>query len=355
LDRLKVAAIRFPPTSLPDHNGPRKSEVLSYYYFPLEIDSKGCNISNAMERKSLPIDFRQLETFCRVAELKSFSKAANDLYLTQPTVSGHVLALEKSLQLRLFDRMGRETRLTKAGKVFLEYALRILSYRKEALSAISEFSQGIRGELLLGASTIPGEYVLPQLIAGFRRDYPQVLFSLKMGDTREVVQFVLQGEVELGLVGAKLKRDQLHYDFFVEDELVVIGSPEFASLRGAKIDVEEAFREPWILREEGSGTQIAVEKVFNKKGKSLRQLNRVAEMGSTSAVKQGVKAGLGLAFVSRKAVYEELTAGSLDRIEITGLDPISRPIYTVFHSGRTLSPVGSRFLRFLKKTKEGSL
>ena len=125
-----------------------------------------------VERKSLHIDFRHLETFCRVAEVKSFSRAAEDLFLTQPTVSGHILALEKSLSLRLFDRTGREVRLTQAGEVFLRYASKILTIRKDLLNALSEFSQGIRGELSLGASTIPGEYLLPKLMGDFKKDHP---------------------------------------------------------------------------------------------------------------------------------------------------------------------------------------
>ena len=120
-----------------------------------------------MVKKDLSIDFRHLETFCRVAELKSFSRAADDLFLTQPTVSGHILSLEESLALRLFDRTGREVHLTKAGEVFLRYASKILATRKDLLNALSEFSHGIRGELSLGASTIPGEYFLPVLMGSF--------------------------------------------------------------------------------------------------------------------------------------------------------------------------------------------
>ena len=305
-----------------------------------------------MEREPLPIDFRQLETFCKVSELKSFSKAAKSLFLTQPTVSGHILSLEKTLQLRLFDRMGRETRLTRAGEVLLQYASRILSDRREALSAVSEFSLGIRGELQLGASTIPGEYLLPELIAGFKQDFPQISFSLKMSDTKEVAQYVLQGVVELGMVGARVKLEPLHYELFLEDELIVIGSPAEKNMKEKEISLEEALRRPWVLREAGSGTQIAAEKVLNRKGRTLKQLERVTEMGSTSSVKQGVKAGLGLAFVSRRAVEEELAAGSLVRVEVAGLEAISRPIYTVFHRGRTLSPIGMKFLRYLKKKRE---
>jgi len=293
-----------------------------------------------------------LETFCKVSELKSFSKAAKSLFLTQPTVSGHILSLEKTLQLRLFDRMGRETRLTRAGEVLLQYASRILSDRREALSAVSEFSLGIRGELQLGASTIPGEYLLPELIAGFKQDFPQISFSLKMSDTKEVAQYVLQGVVELGMVGARVKLEPLHYELFLEDELIVIGSPAEKNMKEKEISLEEALRRPWVLREAGSGTQIAAEKVLNRKGRTLKQLERVTEMGSTSSVKQGVKAGLGLAFVSRRAVEEELAAGSLVRVEVAGLEAISRPIYTVFHRGRTLSPIGMKFLRYLKKKRE---
>ena len=149
----------------------------------------------------MPIDFRHLETFCRVADLKSFSKAADDLFLTQPTVSGHILSLEQSLSLRLFDRASREVRLTKSGEVFLQYASKILSFRREFFNALSEFSQGIRGELSLGASTIPGEYLLPKLMGNFKKGYPSFIVSLKIADTKEIVQYVLEDKVELGVIG----------------------------------------------------------------------------------------------------------------------------------------------------------
>ena len=169
-----------------------------------------------MEKKPSPIDFRHLETFCRVAGLKSFSKAADDLFLTQPTVSGHILSLEQSLSLRLFDRTSREARLTKAGKVFLEYASKILSFRKELLNALSEFSRGIRGELSLGASTIPGEYLLPKLMGDFKKEHPHFIIALKIADTKEVIQYVLQDNVEFGIIGAKLNHPSLRYEKFEE-------------------------------------------------------------------------------------------------------------------------------------------
>jgi DNA-binding transcriptional LysR family regulator len=305
-----------------------------------------------VERKPSPIDFRHLETFCRVAGLKSFSKAADDLFLTQPTVSGHILSLEQSLSLRLFDRTSREARLTKAGEVFLEYALKILSFRKELLNALSEFSRGIRGELSLGASTIPGEYLLPKLMGDFKKEHPHFIISLKIADTKEIIQYILQDNVEFGIIGAKLNYPSLHYEKFEVDEIIVIAPSDHPLTRKKRVNLEELLREPWIIREEGSGTQMAVEKAIRKKGKSLKQFHVAIEMGSTSSVKEGVKARLGLAFISGKATEEEIRQGFLSRIDVEGIEPIFRQIYIVSHRGRTLSPIGMEFLRFLKRKKE---
>ncbi len=313
---------------------------------------KGFNILSVVERKPLQIEFRHLETFCRVADLKSFSKAADDLFLTQPTVSGHILSLEQSLSLRLFDRASREVRLTKSGEVFLEYASKILSFRKDLLNALSEFSQGIRGELSLGASTIPGEYLLPKLIGDFKKEHPSFIISLKIADTKEIIQYVLQDNVEFGIIGAKLNHPSLHYEKYEEDEIIVVAPSDHPLTRKKRVNLEELLKEPWIIREEGSGTRIAVEKALRWKGKSLKQFNVVMEMGSTSSVKEGVKAKLGLAFISGRATEGEVSQGSLSRIDVEGFEPISRQIYIVSHRRRTLSPMGMEFLRFLKRKKE---
>ncbi|HVP78062.1 MAG TPA: selenium metabolism-associated LysR family transcriptional regulator [Thermodesulfobacteriota bacterium] len=305
-----------------------------------------------MERKALQIEFRHLETFCRVADLKSFSKAADDLFLTQPTVSGHILSLEQSLSLRLFDRAGREVRLTRSGEVFREYASKILSLRKDLLNALTEFSQGIRGQLSLGASTIPGEYLLPRLIGDFRKEHPSFIISLKIADTKEVIEYVLQDQVEIGIIGAKLNHPSLHYEKVAEDEIIVVVPSGHPLARKKKATLAELSRERWILREEGSGTRIAVEKALQRKGKSLRQLNWVMEMGSTSSVKEGVKAQLGLAFISERAAEGEVRQGSFSRIDVEDFEPIFRQIYIVSHRRRTLSPMGAEFLRFLKRNKE---
>ena len=305
-----------------------------------------------MDKKSLVIDFRHLETFCRVAALKSFSRAADDLFLTQPTVSGHILSMERTLSLRLFDRTEREARLTKAGEIFLGYASKILTIRKELLNALSEFSQGIRGELSLGASTIPGEYLLPKLMGDFKRTHPHFTLSLKISDTKEIVQEVLQGHIEFGLIGAKLNHSSLRYEKYEEDKIIIVSPSGHPLTRKKKVNFEDLLKEPWIIREEGSGTQMTVEKVLRKKGRTLKDFNVVMEMGSTSSVKEALKARLGLAFISRRAVEEELDRNLFTVITPEGMESISRQIYIVSHQGKSHSPIGMEFLRFLKKQRE---
>jgi DNA-binding transcriptional LysR family regulator len=305
-----------------------------------------------VDENQLPVDFRHLETFCRVAELKSFTKAAEDLCLTQPTVSGHILLLEQSLSLRLFDRNGRTVCLTKAGEVFLRFASKIISSRRDLFNALSEFSQGISGELSLGASTIPGEYLLPKLMVRFKKEHPHGILSLKVADTKDIVQYVLEGTVELGIIGAKLAIPSLHFDRYEEDEIIIVAPSGHPLANKKKIGFERLMQEPWIIREAGSGTQMAVEKALGKIGKSLKQFNIVMKMGSTSSLKEGVKSGLGLAFISQKAVGDELDHGLLSRIRSEEIEPISRQFYIVYRRGKTFSPMGTKFFRFLKEHKE---
>lgn len=318
----------------------------------MHFKKKGDNIFPVVEKLPLQIDFRYLETFCRVAKLKNFSKAAEDLFLTQPTVSGHILSLERSLSLRLFDRTSREVRLTKAGEVFLEYALKILLSRKNLLNALSEFSQGIRGEISLGASTIPGEYLLPKRMGDFKKEHPHLVISLKIADTREIVQYVLQDHVEFGIIGAKFIYPSLRYEKYEEDEIIVVAPPGHPLTQKRRVHFEELLNEPWIIREEGSGTQMAVEKDLKKNGKSLKQFNVTMVMGSTSSVKEGVKAGLGLAFLSQKATEEDLDRGILCRVDVEEMEPMIRQLYIVSRRGRTLSPIGMELLQYLKRKKE---
>src|SRR5438552_11297969 len=198
------------------------------------------------------MDLRRLEIFAKVAELGSFSRAADALFLTQPTVSEHVRALEDELGVQLLDRLGRGTTPTKAGTLLLGYARRLLTLSREAGQAIEQFQGRVSGELVLGGSTIPGEYVLPALIGAFRGKYPDVSISLRIGASRQVQEWVEQGHVEVGVVGALPASRTLETRQLMAADLVLVVPPEHPWVARKTVIVEDVKREPLILRERGS-------------------------------------------------------------------------------------------------------
>src|SRR5262245_63636981 len=169
------------------------------------------------------MDLRQLEIFARVAEFGSFSKAAESLHLTQPTVSEHIRTLEDELGVRLLDRLGRGATVTRAGQLLLTYATRMLALQREARQALDSFQGKMSGELLVGASTIPGEYVLPPLIGRFKEKYPEIATTLRIGGSRTVVEWVVDGRAEIGVVGARFPQRLVEYrELMPDEELVVV-------------------------------------------------------------------------------------------------------------------------------------
>lgn len=292
------------------------------------------------------MDLRHLEIFCKIVELKSFSKAAQELHLTQPTLSSHIKALEDGLSIKLLDRLGREVVPTRVGEVLYRYAWEICRLKTDAKQALDRFMGKIGGRLVLGGSTIPGEYILPALVGRFKAIHPEVSIMLRIGDTREVTEMVLDGEVELGVVGSREVEGKLEYREFLKDELVLVVSSNHPLAKIGSIRSKDLVDIPLILRERGSGTRMVFEEKLKVKGVSLDGLRVVAEMGSTEAVKQGVKAGLGLAIVSRVAVEYELKMGTIKELPIKGLS-LTRPFYIITHQGRAKSPLCQAFLEYL--------
>jgi DNA-binding transcriptional LysR family regulator len=293
------------------------------------------------------MDFRRLEVFVRLMETRSFSETAKKVLLRQPTVSGHIKTLEEEIGVRLFDRHGREVLPTSAAEVLYEYALRLLALRDEAVYALEQFMGRIRGHLKLGGSTIPGGYILPLLMGRFRKLYPEAYLSLLLDDTEGIIRRVLGGEIEIGLVGARSENEYLEYRPLIKDRLVLAAprGQTFAP-RGVLKDARELARLPFILREEGSGTRMTMAAALKKHELDLDDLTVVAEMGSTEAVRQAVKAGLGVSILSRLAVAEDLRFGLIDVIEVDGLN-LERDFYAVVHARRTQSPLCRAFLAYL--------
>ena len=294
------------------------------------------------------MDIKQLEIFTKIVELKSFSKAAEAVYLTQPTVSGHIQSLEEELGQRILDRLGREVVPTKAGKVLYEYAKKMVGLRDEAGQALDQLMGRMKGEIVIGGSTIPGEYLLPSIIGRFREKYPEITVVLKIGDTSDIVNRVLTGECEVGIVGSRVDDSWLEYREFVKDELVLIASPKYPLPKKGDVTAKELASIPFVMRERGSGSRMTIEKRLSEIGIDPSEINIVAEMGSTEAVKQAVKVGLGVSIVSSIAVAEDLCHNSLKVIPFKG-KRFLRSFYISTHNGRTMSPIGQVFLDFLKK------
>ncbi len=295
------------------------------------------------------MDLKQLEIFAKIVDLKSFSKAAEAVYLTQPTVSGHIQSLEEELGQKLLDRLGREVVPTKAGKVLYDYAKKMVFLRDEARQALDQLTGRMRGEVVVGGSTIPGEYLLPATIGRFRGKYPEVTVVLKIGDTSEIINKVLEGECEIGVVGSKVDDNRLEYSEFVKDELSLISSSAYPIPDKGSVSARELVPMPFVMRERGSGSRMTIEKRLLEMGVDPSEINIVAEMGSTEAVKQAVKAGLGVSIVSSMAVKEDLRHKTLKVIPFKG-KRFLRSFYIVTHRGRTMSPIGKEFLDFLKQT-----
>lgn len=300
------------------------------------------------------LDLRQIEVFCYVARFRSFSKAADALLLTQPTISGHIKTLEESLSLVLFDRLGREVTLTHAGEVLYTYAKRLVAVKTAAGQALQELQGGVIGELLIGGSSIPGQYVLPPILGHFKRQYPDITVVLSITDTMDIIERIIRGDLELGIVGACVPHAQVLYDRFMPDELVLAVARDHPWAQQGTVPLAALEQEPFIQRERGSGSRLVMEQTLKQHGFEPTGLRTVAEMGSTEAIKQGIKAGIGVSILSRIALTDELQAGSVCIVEIDGVT-LQRGFYIIRHRGRTLSPLCQTFERFLQRIDPTSL
>lgn len=291
------------------------------------------------------MEIRQLQTFVYVVQLKSFSRVAERLYLTQPTITSHIQSLEKELGIALLNRSSKEITLTKGGQILYEYALNILDLRDRALFTLDTYKGKIKGTLTLAASSIPEQYVLPELIYAFRKSYPDVIFDIRHYSSTKAIHKIQKYDIEFGMVGAKEDHAKLSFVKLIEDQLVAIAPPHQKNLSGIRT-IEELVRAPIILREKGSGSRIQFEKALEKFGYSANDLNIVCYLQSTEAIKEAVKKGLGIAIVSEKAIGIEQRFDLLQVLPLEDLN-ITRNFYFVYPKTRALSPLSDTFKKFV--------
>ncbi len=295
----------------------------------------------ALERS---LTLHQLRVFKAVADNLSFSQAAQHLRLSQPSVSYQVKELERAVGMDLLDRLGKRVELTQAGHLLYGYVRQTLNVIDEASLALEELQGLERGSLKVGASTTVGIYVIPTALGAFKKLHPGLAISLEIGNRGAVQDRVLKNELDLAVVGPALRDPDLVVTPFIHDELVVIAPQEHRLAQRRNLTLKDLRDEPFLMREEGSGTRFAVEKAARR---ANVRLEVAMELGSNGAIKHGVESGLGLAILSRYAVGLEETAGKLAILEVEGF-PIRRQ-WNIVHlrRNRLATPVAG-FIEFLR-------
>ena len=291
-------------------------------------------------RDKIAMQLNRLWVFYHVARHKSFSRAAEALFLSQPSVSSQVKLLEEACGLKLFDRFGRGSGLTNAGEVLYAYAERIFDLVKEADGAIEELRGADAGTIRISASNTLCAYYLPDVIDRFRRGHPRVEIQMDAGYTENVVDSILKFKSDLGLVGRAIADPNIVTLPLWEEELVLIVPPGHPFAAGDTIDTSEIKDQPFIMSETGSGVRAITEEIFLRAGLSPRV---VMELGENEAVKRAVAAGLGIAIISARVAKRELEAGSLLAVRLAG-QKMLRIFHMIHHKDKHLSPLVRAFM-----------
>ena len=294
------------------------------------------------------MNLKQLEAFVQVAEGGSFSKAAKQLFLTQPTISAHISSLEKELNARLFVRNTKEVKLSDDGKDLYRYAKQITDLEKAIEERFYMDSDDGKHFITIAASTIPAQYLLPKVLMCYRERYPKEQIKIMETDSSEVVTQVVDHMVDVGFTGTVLEKKHCKYIPFYKDELAVItpDTPEYRILKEQnRDDIDWIKRKPLILREEGSGTRKEAEKQLKNAGISMEALDIVASIANQETIKKSVKQGMGITVLSRLAAEDE---DGLLIFPIPGADE-GRDINLVYNKNYQMTRSADRFIRIVKE------
>ena len=289
----------------------------------------------------------KLKVFCTVAETKSFSKASEIIHLTQPAVSLQIQALEELYETKLFDRSSSTVSLTPAGDILYRYAKEILALYAAAEKNIGELTGLVKGSISVGASTTIGNYLLPNVLADFRRTHPKIKVHLFVGNTKRIVEYLNSGNIDFGIVEGDIARQKLIVEKLIEDELVVILPPLHPWAKKKEVSIYDLIKEPFILREEGSGTRQIIEKYLSKHGISSHDMKAAMMLGSTVAIKGAVESGVGVSIVSRWAARKESKYGSLKLLSIKE-EKLIREFALIYQKNSIASHAVDEFLSYLK-------
>ena len=297
------------------------------------------------------MNLKQLEAFVQVAEGGSFSKAAKKLYLTQPTISAHVAALEKELNVRLFVRNTKEVSLSEDGKDLYKYARQMVDLEKKIDERFGTREEGGKHCITIAASTIPAQYLLPKVLMRFNEKYPEEQLKIMETDSAKVVTQIVEHMVDVGFTGTVLEKKHCKYMPFYKDELVIItpNTEKYQKLKDHMTDdISWLLEEHVILREEGSGTRKEAEKQLKQAGVDLSDLDIIASIENQETIKKSVRQGMGLSILSKLATADEAEAGYVLAFPIPKADK-GRDINLVYNKNYQLSRSAERFIKVVKE------
>src|SRR5688500_13736192 len=276
-------------------------------------------------------DFR-LQVFYTVAKRLSFTKAATDLFITQPAVSKHIQELEQQFRVQLFERQGNKIKLTPQGKVMLHYTEQLMSTYRKMEFDLNSFSDAHKGTLHLGASTTISQYVIPAALPLFHKQYKDVNVKLLNGNTEQIEAALIEKNIDLGIIEGKSKNKGIKYTAFLKDEIVLVSNINHPMAKKASITPAELKNIPLLLREAGSGTLDVIAHALKSCGLSLSKLNIEMELGSTEAIKTYLRNSNCMAFLSVHSIFTELSNKVFRIVDIKGLN-IERSFYFIERQG----------------------
>ena len=295
------------------------------------------------------MNLKQLEAFVRVAETKNFSTAAKMLFLTQPTVSAHISSLERELNTCLLVRNTKGVALSEAGKELYAYAEQMLELEQKIRERFGLTGRQSGSVLRIAASTIPAQYLLPDIMARFRKEYPEEQLKLFETDSSGVVDMILSHKADVGFTGTVLEKGSCTYIPFYQDELVILtpAAEKYRARKGADI-ASWILEEPVILREEGSGTRKEALRLLAQTGIDITKLNVAAMMENQETIKRSVGSGMGISILSKLAAGEEINSGKLLAFPL-GETGGKRNINVVYDAGYPSLPAADRFIKTVKQ------
>ena len=289
----------------------------------------------------------KLKVFCTVAETKSFSKTSEIIHLTQPAVSLQIQAIEEKYETKLFDRSSSTVTLTPAGETLYKYAKEILALYASAEKTIGKQTGITKGCITIGAGSNIGNYLLPSIITEFKAAHPKVKIYLIVSNTKRVIELLNAGNINLGLVEGDASKQKMNVRKLLSDELLLIVSPEHPWAKKKEVPISDLIKEPFILREAGSGTRQIIEKILGRHCVTINDMRISSILGSTEAIKDAVENGLGVSIISRWAARKESRYGTLKLLNLRE-EKMVRDFSLIVHKNSISSGALEEFLTFLK-------